>query len=135
MTVKKVNSNSYENGNIGNTGKNSVVFVNNVFVVDDAGVVDLATDSTAVSWVCQFNGTMASDNQTVAKVQVLYTPKKESNTYDVTIAGGTLTSANEGDYFTLTDEETMDGTSVHATTGQFILVEYKSATLWKFKIA
>jgi hypothetical protein len=51
---------------------------------------------------------MASDNQTVAKATVNYIPKRAKNLYNVTITGGTITQADEGKYYNLSDSETVD---------------------------
>jgi len=134
MTVRKVNSNSYENGDIHNVGANSVVFTKGDMVTDDAGKLILAVAAAKISGVCKTTATMASDNQTVAMVEVVYEEQKDSTTYEMTITGGTLTAANEQDFFDLSDEVTVDGTSGSATTGQVQMIEYISATAGIFKI-
>jgi len=66
---------------------------------------------------------------------VNYEAPKDSTTYDVEISGGTITAADEGKFYDLSDSETVDGTSESTSTGQLKLVGFKTATLGTFVIA
>jgi len=51
----------------------------------------------------------ASNNQTVAQAPLNYIPKEVDVNYAVTITGGTITAADEGKFYNLSDEVTVDG--------------------------
>ena len=75
--MRKVNSNTYENGDISWIGKNSIVFAYGKFVTKTAGFMLLTTAAAVIDGVCKYAATMDSDNQTVAKERVIYTPVKD----------------------------------------------------------
>jgi len=132
--VKKINSNTYDNGDVTAIGGNSVTFAFRDFVTKTAGFLVLATAGSTILGVSKENAVMASDNQTVGKVLVAVEPQKEQTTWEVVITGGTITIADEGKYYDLATVTTVDGTSESATTGQLQLVKFISATLCLFKI-
>lgn len=93
-------------------GWNSVDFAGKKYFVSiSGGFLIKATASTAIVWVSETSKAMASDNQTVAKATVNYIPKRAKNLYNVTITGGTITQADEGKYYNLSDSETVDWTT------------------------
>jgi len=132
--VKKINSNTYDNGDVTAIGGNSVTFAFRDFVTKTAGFLVLATAGSTILGVSKENAVMASDNQTVGKVLVAVEPQKEQTTWEVVITGGTITIADEGKYYDLATVTTVDGTSESTTTGQLQLVKFISATLCLFKI-
>ena len=131
----KLKSNTYENGVISALGKNSEAFGMHDFVVKTANVLSLAVAAGVISGIAMEAATMASDNETVDMVKVNYEEAKDSTVYKVEISGGTITAADEGKFYDLSDENTVDGTSESATTGQLKLVTYISATAGGFVIA
>jgi len=132
--VKKINSNTYDNGDVTAIGGNSVTFAFRDFVTKTAGFLVLATAGSTILGVSKENAVMASDNQTVGKVLVAVEPQKEQTTWEVVITGWTITIADEGKYYDLATVTTVDGTSESTTTGQLQLVKFISATLCLFKI-
>jgi uncharacterized iron-regulated membrane protein len=132
--VKKVNSNTYENGDVHAIGGNSVVFTTKKFVAKSGPFLVLATNALPIAGKCKMNATMASDNQTVAKQEVVYEEQKPQTTREVEITGGTITAADEEKYYNLTDADTVDGTSESTTFGQLQLKKFISATKGLFKI-
>jgi hypothetical protein len=134
MVVKKINSNTYDNGDIAVIGGNSVTFAMRDFVTKTGGFLVLSTAGDTILGVSKENATMASDNQTVGKIKVVVEEQKPQTTFEVTITGGTITIADEGKYYDLATTTTVDGTSESTTTGQLQLVKFISATLCLFKI-
>lgn len=135
--VRKVNSNTYDNWDVHAIGGNSVAFTTDKFVATNGGFLILATASTNVVGRCKMNITTAADNQTVDKVRVIYEEQKPQTTWEVAITGGgSLTQADEGKYFKLSDASTMDGSTAHASPSglQFQLVRFISTTKGLFKI-
>lgn len=132
--VRKVNSNTYDNGDIQAIWGNSVTFAFRDFVTKTGGYLVLATAGSEIAGVSKEVATMASDNQTVAKQEVVYEEQKPQTTFLVTITGGTVTIADEGKYYDLATATTVDGTSESTTTWQLELVEFISATESLFKI-
>jgi len=133
--IKKVNTNTYENGVVSAVGDNSAVFTMHCFVNKVANVLHLAVAAGNISGIAMEAVTMASDNETVAKAFVNYEIPKDSTTYEVEIAGGTITVVDEGKFYDLTDSDTVDGTSESTTTGQVKLEKFVSATKGIFTIA
>ena len=132
--VKKVNSNTYENGDVHAIWGNSVTFAYRDFVSKSGWFLILATPSTVIEWVAKMAAVMASDNQTVAKKEVIYEEQKPQTTFEVAISGWTITIADEGKYYNLTDQVTVDWTTESTTSGQLQLVKFKTATKSLFKI-
>jgi len=132
--VRKVNSNTYENGDVSAIGGNSVVFKYRDFVAKTGGFLVLGDVGVDLLGVAKENATMAADNQTVAQARVVYEEQKEQTTWEVVISGGTVTQADEGKYYSLSDEVTVDGTTESVTDGQLQLVKFISATLGLFQI-
>lgn len=132
--IKKVNTNTYENGVVDAIGANSVVFPMHAFVTKTAQFLGLATAGSIIDGIAMEGVTTASDNQTVAKYRVNYEEPKDSTRLLVAITGGTITEAKEGDFYDLDDAETVDGTTESATTGQLQMTKFHTATLCEFKI-
>lgn len=66
--------------------------------------------------------TMASDNQTVAREKIVYTPVSLVDTWDAPILGGTITTADINKYYDITSTQVVDGATENTTTGQLQLV-------------
>jgi hypothetical protein len=67
-------------------------------------------------------------------VKVVYEEQKPQTTWEVEISGWTITQADEGKYYDLTDADTVNWASELATSWQLQLVKFISATLGLFKI-
>ena len=132
--VLKAKSNSYENGDRSNIGGNSVAFTDKCMVDATGGFLILATVGGNIDGIAKQEITMASDNQTVAKKEVLWEPIKPSTTVRMTITGGTITVADEGKFYDLATASTVDGATESATTGQLKLTKFISATKCEFAI-
>lgn len=132
--VRKVNSNTYENGDVAAIGGNSVAFTTNKFVAKSGQFLVIATNALPIVGVCKENATMAADNQTVAKALVVYEEQKPSTLWEAEIAGGTITAADEEKYYNVTDGDTVDGTTESTVAGQLQLKKFISATKGLFKI-
>lgn len=132
--VRKVKSNTYENGDLNAIGGNSVAFAYRDFVNADGGYLVKATAGSVISGVSKEVATMASDNQTVAMKKVVYEPVKDSNLYECAITGGTITIADEGKYYDLSSATVVDGATESATTGQVKLAKFITATKCLFKV-
>jgi len=133
--VRKLNTNTYENGVVSALWDNSAVFTMHCFVNKNNNVLELATAWSNISWIAMEAATMASDNETVAQAFVNYEEPKDSTIYEVEISWGTITAGDESKYYDLTDSDTVDGTSESDTTGQLQLVKYISSTKGGFKVA
>ena len=104
-----------------------------VFVSKATGVIKKAVAGGIISWTNITQAVFQADNKTVAKDKIEFYPAKMNIRYAVKIAGGTVTDTS-AIYFDLTDEDTVNGTTASATTGQLELVEFISATKWIFTI-
>jgi len=74
---------------------------------------------------------MASDNESVGLVKVSYTIALPNITeIELEVSGGTITGADVGKYFSLTDKDTVDGTTESSSPVgmQLKMVEFISAT-------
>lgn len=114
--------------------KNSLALTEPAFVFVAGGIVDVAVAGGRIDGVSNSIATYASDNQTVAMKNAEYTDVSTQNTYKVTVSGGTITSADVGKYYDLSDSVTVDGTTESTTTGQLRMVEFISATECVFEI-
>lgn len=100
-------------------GANSVdTTTGDCFVSISGNIVSKATSSTVIAGVSITQKVFASDNQTVAKAPLNYTPTDVDNIYAVTITGGTITVADEGKFYNLSDSVTVDGTT-ESTVGVY----------------
>lgn len=117
-------------------GANSLGLNGQHFLARAGNVISKALTASRIIWVNYTESDFASDNQTGAKDTVRFEPKVTGTSYNVTIAGGTVTIADEGKFFSITNSETVDGTTVNAApTGlQLEMVEFISATEGVFKI-
>ncbi len=132
--ILKAISNSYENGDLSNIGGNSVAFTDKCMVNEAGDFLILATVGGNIDGIAKQEVTMASDNQTVAKREVLWEPIKPSTTVRMTVTGGTITSADVGKFFDLATASTVDGATESATTGQLKMTKFISATKCEFQI-
>lgn len=132
--TRKVKSNTYENGDLSAIGGNWVTFAYRDMVNYTGGAVIKAVAGGVISGVAKQNATFSSDNQTVAKATLTYEPVKDSNTYRMTITGGTITIADEGKYYDLATATTVDWATESTTTWQLELVKFVTATSSDFKI-
>ena len=105
------------------------------FLSESSWVIGLATAWVRIVWVNQTQKLYTSDNQTNAKAQVGYISPEADRIYDVNITGGSITVANEQQYFNLSNSVTVDWTTASASTGQVQMIKFVSATNSKFKVA
>lgn len=134
MTVKLAYKNSYENRQGTGVGANSLELTDTCFVTKAGNVVDKAAATELIVGVNDTIATYASDNESADAKTVNFTPVESNRLYEVTITGGTITAADEGKYYDLSDEVTVDGATESTTTGQVELVTFKTATNSIFKI-
>lgn len=130
---------------------NSLVLDKPYFLKKASGFIAKATAPTdRIIGVNYTVDSFAPNNQTVAKSEVEFEPKETPILYNVTINGGSVTAADVGSFFNLSDAETVDWTTKATTpytvdtTGsstttpvaskQLELVKFNSATLGVFRI-
>jgi len=115
---------------------NSLSLTKQVFVKAVAGVVSLAWVWADIVWVNNTVREFASDNETVAKAKVSYTPTKLNKEYIVDITWWTITIADEWKYFDLlASSDVVDWASESATVWQLKLTRFITATKCAFEIA
>jgi len=151
MSIRLYESNGYNNTTESGIGDNSMVLDGAYFLQQTAGIVEKATAGAKIIWVNVTEWTMTSDNETVAKVRINFVPASAGRLYEVEISWGTVTVADEGKYYNLSDADTVNGATestvpyyVDTTAGaavdavismQVQLVKFVSATKSIFKIA
>jgi hypothetical protein len=118
---------------------NSLSITSGDFVTNQGGFVTGATASTPIVGLSNQNKTFSSTNQTVAKETLSYivVEPRCCQVIRATIAGGTVTAASVGNFFTLTNASTVNGASSVATpvvTSQLRLVKFISATEGEFVV-
>lgn len=133
--MRLYSANGYTQSQEDGIAKNSLALTGMHFVVKASGVVDKAVATGVISGVNSTIGTFASNNESVAKARVVFNPTTKDALYEVGITGGTITVADEGKFYDLTDSDTVDGTTESATTGQVQLVKFLTATNSVFRIA
>lgn len=129
--AKIVDNNAYVSSSDSRLGKNSAVFVNGGLVSVSGTTVAPAGTSGRIDGVSNQTITLASDNETVAKKTVSFTKALPNITsVELEVSGGTITGADVGKYFSLTDTDTVDGTSeaTSPVSKQLKMVEFISAT-------
>jgi len=150
MSIRLYKRNWYEGKTEKLIGANSLVLDGAYFIKNSSSFADKATTGTRIVWVNITEVTLASDNQTVAKKEIVFRPASAMNLYEVEITGWTITRADEWKYYNLTDSDTVDWTTettvesyIDTTSAaavdalvkmQVRLVEFVSATLWRFEI-
>lgn len=130
-------TNSYDIGLGYKTASNSLTVTVGDFIklVGDNNVV-LADVGDTIEGVSVTAKTFDSDNLTVAQEKVAYRPATQNSWYTLPIVGGTITIADEGNFFDIvTGTQAVDGTTESATEGQLRLERYISATKGVFSIA
>lgn len=98
---KLVRGQEFETQSASGIGGNSVVFVEGALVQKTGGFIVLATASGKIEGMVNGAATMASDNQTVAKVRVSYTMGQEDTLFMLRCTSASLAQADEGKYFNL----------------------------------
>ena len=135
MSIKLVENNTQEEKNRSGVGANSLDLSDGGHFLQSVGnIVSKAAAATRIVGVNNTETTYASDNQTIALKKVVYVPAESNRTYELEITGGTITVVDETKYYNLADSDTVDGATESLTTWQVELVEFKTATLWVFKI-
>ena len=134
MTIRDGVNNSYRGSSASGIGANSLALTDTVFIQKNDGVVSAAGVGDTIDGTNYTVETFASDNQSEGMARAEYNDDLEHK-YIVTISGGSVTVANEEDYFNITAAgNVVDGTTASDTTGQLQLVRFISATLGEFKI-
>lgn len=134
IMVTLVRNNSYDSSAQSGIGGNSADLKAGDFVQKSDGYVIGATAGSIIVGTSKVEKVYASDNQTNAQEVVTYVPST-SAVYSVEISGGTITQADEGKFYDLSDKDTVDGTTEDVATGQLVLVKYVTPTLGHFSIA
>lgn len=114
--------------------KDSAAVVKGGFVSYDSGYVVPATTSGKIEGIANHSVTAAADNSTVAKAKASFTKNHPGLEVEAEISGGTITQGDVGKFYSLVDNDTVDGTTESATAGQVRLVGFISATLGRFEI-
>ena len=109
MSIRLYESNGYKTSTLSGIGDNSMVLDGAYFLQQTSGIVEKATAGARIIWVNNTQATFASDNETVAKKRVEFVPATADRLYEVEITGGTITVADEGKYYNLTDADTVNG--------------------------
>ena len=117
------------------TGWNSVTVLDGDFVSKVNGAVVKTTAWVDILWVAAWEQTFTSNNETVAKKELQYISIDDYARYKIVITGGTITKADEWKYYDILADQTVDGASESATTGQLKMEEYLSSTLAIFSVA
>lgn len=150
MSIKLYKSNWHEHRTEKLIWANSLALDWAFFIKNSSSFADKATTGTRIVWVNITETTLASDNQTVAKKEIVFMPSSIRNLYEVEITGWTITRADEWKYYNLTDADTVDWTT-ETTVESYVdtvawtaidpvvkmqvrLVEFVSATLGRFEI-
>lgn len=135
MTVRLVNENSYTHRSDSSVASNSLdTTAGRIFVSHSNGTIIPATSSTVIDGTSMTMKLFDSDNVTVAKKEVEYITKKTDAIYEVTISGGTITSADKDKFYTLLNSTTVDGSTESTSSGQLQMVKFISATVAEFRI-
>jgi len=150
MWIKIWTQDNYEKNSKKGVGANSLNLTGKFFLKRTGNVIDKAGASDRIIWVNYTEQVFASDNETVAKATVEFEPKETQVTYIAEISWGTVTVADEGKYYNLSDADTVNGATestvpyyVDTTAGaavdpvismQLQLVKFISATKGVFKI-
>lgn len=129
-------TNSYDIGLGYKTASNSLTVAVGDFIklVGDNNVA-LAGAGDTIEGVSVTAKTFDSDNLTVALEKVAYRPATQQSRYKLPIVGGTITIADEGNYFDIDSNQAVDGTSESSSSGQLRLERFISATVGIFSIA
>lgn len=114
--------------------KDSATVVKGGFVSYDSGFVVPATTTGKIEGIANHSVTAAANNTTVAKVKATFTKNHPGLEVEAEISGGTVTEADVGKFYSLVDNDTVDGTTESTTAGQVRLVGFISATLGRFEI-
>lgn len=120
---------------------NSQTILGGELIANSGGFLVKATGSTPnIVGIANHSITSASDNQTVAQAKLNYTRKDDELRFSLPIVGGTVANTDEGKYFNLDSNGSVDGTSkatdfatANTSTGvitrlQLRLVKYVDAT-------
>ena len=130
-------TNAYDIGLGYKTASNSLTVAVGDFIklVGDNNVV-LADVGDTIEGVSVTAKTFDSDNLTGSLEKVAYRPATQKTWYSMPIVGGTITIADEGNYFDIvTGTQAVDGATESATEGQLRLERFISATKGIFSIA
>lgn len=133
--MRLYNINGYTGQEDSGIGDNSMALTETCFVNKAAGVVSKAVATGVISGVNTTIATFAADNESGDLATASFRPAFVDATYEVAITGGTITVADEGKFYDLSDEKTVDGTTESTSTGQVQLVKFISATNSVFRIA
>lgn len=150
MPIKIWTQDNYARNSEKWVGANSLALTGKFFLKRTGNIIDKAGASDRIIWVNYTEETFASDNETVAKATVEFEPKETQVTYIAEISGGTITVADEGKFYNLSDADTVNGATestvpyyVDTVAGsatdpvismQLQLVKFISATKGEFKI-
>lgn len=92
--------------------------------IEKAGVGD------RIEGVSHTTKTFTSDNETVAKANVNYRPRRDLDTYKVIVDGGVLDQSYVGQFFEMTVDQAIDFTSADPSNGVFRLEAFTEGGLY-----
>lgn len=130
-------TNSYDIGLSYKTASNSLkVVVGDFIKLVGGNNVALAGAGDTIEGVSVTDKTFDADNLTVALEKVAYRPATQNSWYKLPIVGGTITIADEGNYFDIVrGTQAVDWTTESSSTGQLRLERFISDTVGIFSIA
>lgn len=135
MAYKSYEKNTYTDKYEKRIATNSLTIATGDLVSEASGFWIKAVAGGLILWVSDTSKTFASDNQTVAKDVVLYTPTNDEDTWVWTASAASLAQADVGSYFDIVNTtQLVDYASKSASTGQLKLEKVISTTVWVFKI-
>ena len=119
------------------TASNSlVVAAGDLVTLTGDNFITLTDTGESIEGISVTAKTFDSDNVTVAKENVAYRPSTQNSRYEMPIVGGTITLADQGNFFNIvTETQAINGSTESSTTGQVRLERYISATKGIFSIA
>jgi len=122
-TEVTVNDSMRMNGGFADLGDATTNVLGHAVGISTKGGVGVSTDGSTGAEMGSFSGTFtsASDNQTVSQVKVELDISQDSlHSAEVNDTLGTTTGSDEdGSYFDLADEDTLDESSYSATAAQY----------------
>ena len=108
---------------------NSLVTTSGDFVSKASGFATVNTVGAEILGVAHTVKTFTSDNQTVAQDKVIYAAANTGDIMRVEVAAdAAITIANEGQFFDINTDGTVDVATASATTGQLKMTEFVSQT-------
>lgn len=135
MSIKLHEQNGHKTSTRRVLASNELNLDKTYFVAIENGTVVKADSATKIVWVNETRSKFWEENTTLDKREVVYIPKDADRLYEVSVAGVWMTENSVGQYFNLSDAETVEASSGNPSSGQLELVKFVSEEKWIFKIA